>query len=1351
MVSTSLSYCDCCSLPLSNLSSGGGCPRCGYPVDALKEERFLQTAVGDLRRVATYGGAGLTVVQLIQRYQVRLNYLQQQKALAALQEEPVSLVDKQERRTIELPSAHIEEQTWMPPVQTSAFANGEHFVAPATVPAASMPNSQRPPRPMFSLKSATTTNLVWSFFMMFLVHSMFGGVGIIFYRFRSFRVVAIIYTAIFALLVPLVGFSGYRLVSGNLVHIEAPLLVAIAAMYAAIIYGALAVYQRFSPFAYLSMVALVVTDLALAVNFHLASWWWPSALMVLALPSLSAVSVHPRIRLFAGSVSVLREPVRVLMYVCIAACGLGIISAFPYTLELNSLGSPLAEQREVRVALTCMLVLLLCWSCLFVWRTRQTGVALSVPFLFLACVLSIAYAASFDQVRYVVVLIIVALLYHGLARFAGRYLQSFKPLSSFLDALALILSFVVPFVAFPLLTIQLLTRAIGATTSSLLVTGDGVIGLLAVIGGLALTLSVIQHRTGFQRNITAKQTGWVWLLLLSGFLFNEAFSVVVLWSNIAPVWSFLGLTLVLIARAIVVCQWVGAKWAQPLDVLALWGIGQTLVLGLSQGIDAIIFLLLFFAALLHSVVLYQRRALWLFLSVILAFMAFPLLLQRLSALYLVCLILPLVSALQYRLITHRLQDGPHANTALAQIRLLAWEWPLLITGILYGLGFALEDAFVPMSTMPDWSLSVFPAGLEVAIIAVVWYAAAALSRLKWWSVSAVCFAAAALVMPNNSFWVLTWLAPIMALLAFGVSRLVGRDWALPFYATAVFAAVMMGITGYTHELYLPETWALLVFALDIYLVGCAEDEPVLIWMAAGFASSSVCCSGLIGGFYRFFPPIIALACVAIGIGIGCLRWLAPAFVGNVVTAKNGLLRYSLPLYTIAFVAAVLTGIYGLVAGVNNPFYTAIPDALLVYALASYSVLLFERRPEWQWLVAAFSIWSIVLATQLVTVPEYLSSGVCGSSICRMQAQNAVYYLSGIVLLTGMLGLLTRFFVPRKVATRMQTKFVWNWSWYLSSLVAIVTTALWGYHIGMFLPGVLCVFVLFSLVIMALERVPEILFVPVVLSAWTISLIHWVIWQQMIGYTLLCVLIFGSQFVWQKLPSSTQIIAPRKLHQILGLGGQICIVLAIVGEGGLLADSGMLAHVGAGSLLVLAGWLFWWGRLQSQRAIQRWSLYSAGWLLSLVVSWELSALGQTHIDWLTLAPASYLLVVAPFLSRDEALPHHYRVGQICAVAGAALLLVPSLWLSFSEENLLPTLILAGEALILLLLGVGVHMRFFVLSGAGLVIVAAMHALFLPSLGLPPSLALTILGGTLLAIATALSLARHRLRAVWTQWE
>jgi hypothetical protein len=218
-----------------------------------------------------------------------------------------------------------------------------------------------------------------------------------------------------------------------------------------------------------------------------------------------------------------------------------------------------------------------------------------------------------------------------------------------------------------------------------------------------------------------------------------------------------------------------------------------------------------------------------------------------------------------------------------------------------------------------------------------------------------------------------------------------------------------------------------------------------------------------------------------------------------------------------------------------------------------------------------------------------------------------------------------------------------------------------------------------------------------------------------------------------------------------LGGQTCVVLAIIGRGGLSAATGPLAHVGAGALLVLAALLFWSGRLQAQTTTRRWCGYTTGLLLALVVSWELSALGQTHLDVLTLAPASYLIVISPFLSRDETLPYHHRIGQCCSVLGAILLLAPTLWLSFSAENLQPTLILAGEALILLLLGVGLHVRFFVLSGAALVVVAAMHALFLPSLGLPPSLALTILGGTLLAIATALSLARHRLRAAWTHWQ
>lgn len=1358
MFMPSLSYCDCCGLQNSSTQTRTYCPRCGYPVDALKEERFLQHEISDLQRVATYGGVNLTIGQLIQRYQARLSYLRQQKALAQMEKTPVAATNP----IATPPQSHsLHPQT--APMEEPLAAS---LPAPATpaLPARGNPGQAGK---MFSLKSfledqtinivaslgaflilvgslsfvATTSNLILAFLLVFVVHAVFGAVGIISYRFQSFRIVAVIYTAIFAMLIPLVGFSGYRLVTRDLVQIETPLLISIAAIYAALIYGALAVYQRFSPFAYLAVVALAIADLALTINFHLTLWWWPCTLMGVAFPALLSVSHQPRTRFFAGPWSVLCEPVRILMYSCIAVCLFGIMAT-----SLFSLSSSTIERiAENRVALTTMLLLLLCWSCLFVWRTRRAGVAQSITLQVLACALSIAYTVNASQIGYVLVLLGVALLYHSMVRFAERQLQSLKDMASWLDAIALLLVALIPLVAFPDLAVQVFSHATTNSSTymvkSLVMTPDTVIGLLTVVAGCLLTLSILQHRTGFRPTLTTQQAEWPWLLLLTGFLFNTTFSVVVLWLQSQLAWSFFGLALILIALAVLVHQQLSARWASPLDVVALCGVGQTLVLGLGQNTEVIIFFLFFFATLIYGIALYQRRALLLTLPMLLALLALLPLLQRPPALYTVALILPLLAALQYRFITrHLYADAPMTTGKINRIK---WEWPLLIAGILYGCTITLLDAFAPVSTVQSWLHINFPTGMEVALIAIAWYVAATLTQHKGQLLIAAGFALLALLMPTNSFWFLTWLAPILALLAFGVNRLAGRDWALPFYATAVFAAIIMGINGYTHGLYLATTWALLVFAVDLYLIGYAEHEPIFFWIAAVFASSSIYCSGMIGGFYRFFPPIMALSCAALGIGIGCLRWLAPT-----KPTRTNLLQYSLPLYAIAFVAALFTGIYGLIAGVNNPFYTAIPDALLIYALIAYIIVSFERKPLYQWVVVGFAIWGTLLSTQLITAPDYLPYRTCTSTLCILQAQNAACYLTGIALATGIFGLLTRLF-----NRGTQTKFAWNWSWYLSSLLAIITTASWGYGLRDHIPflAILCAFILLSLLIMLIERVPEIIVVPVALAGWTISLVHWDLWQQMVGYTLLCILIFGSQFVWKKLSPASFITSPATLHQLPGLGGQVCVVLAIIGQGGLFASATPLAHVGAGALLALAVLLFWYGRLQAQTSSRRWCSYTAGLLLALVVSWELLALGQTHLDVLTLAPASYLIVISPFLSRDEALPYHYRFGQWCSVLGAILLLAPALWLSFSAENLQPTLILAGEALVLLLLGVGLRVRFFVLSGAALVVVAAMHALFLPSLGLPPSLALTISGGTLLAIATALSLARHHLRTAWTRWQ
>src|SRR5258708_34828656 len=183
-----------------------------------------------------------------------------------------------------------------------------------------MPESQRPPRRVFSWRSffadqainivaslgaflilagalgftATTSNLLLSFLVVFAVHAVFGITGFITYRFPTFRVVATIYTIIFALLVPLVGYSAYRLLSGNHVEFSVPVLIAISATYAAIVYSLMAIYQRFIPFAYLGMVALLVADLPVSDALHLNYWWWPSMALILPIPATISLTRSAR-------------------------------------------------------------------------------------------------------------------------------------------------------------------------------------------------------------------------------------------------------------------------------------------------------------------------------------------------------------------------------------------------------------------------------------------------------------------------------------------------------------------------------------------------------------------------------------------------------------------------------------------------------------------------------------------------------------------------------------------------------------------------------------------------------------------------------------------------------------------------------------------------------------------------------------------------------------------------------------------------------------------------------------------------------------------------------------------------
>ncbi|HZU70391.1 MAG TPA: hypothetical protein VFA09_24180 [Ktedonobacteraceae bacterium] len=1149
MTQMSVSHCDSCGLTI-NPQAGENCPRCGYPVDPSKEEQFLEAAIHDLQRVARYGGANLTVAGLIQRYQSRLNYLQVfgTKAAIATTAPILSVEGGPANMPLTNPFATPVQEVAIGPVSPPTSTS------PVPEPAGERPRGVFSWRAFFadqainivaslgaflilvgSLSFVVTTNNPWSsFLILFIVQAVFGSTGIITYRYPTFRVVAIIYTVIFALLVPLVSFSAYRLAAGNLIPLSVPTLVAIAAIYAAVVYILLAIYQRATTFAYPGMASLLLADLAIADAFHAGVWWWPSALMVLAF--LTIISIHPTSynRLFSDRTAVLLIPVRVLMYtiVIVAVCFI-----FSILLLSNANLFPTGQAAEVRYSILVMSLLLLLWTSLALWLSGQTKWTLLIAYLFLASVLAFCYALGLQPIGYTLALTGLALFYHGISRFANRRLQPFGLLSIGLDQLALVLAFILPFIASPWLLFQLLFRAYGVSTDAPFVfkaSWQTVAELLAVGCGLLLTVSITFRRAGLRK--TPVKAAWCWLLLLTGFLLTCEYSIVVLALNITPAWPFFGLALVLVASTVFVRRRIGAAWANPLDVAALIEMVFTLILSLTLNENAIITLLLLFAALTYAVLIYQRRSEWLFLPLVFAILALPPLESRPIVMLVMGVVLPPASVAVRRFISERRnvsQPGQTSNMRLTGL----WEWPLLGIALLYSIVFSIHDIYAATSTVQEVAGLAFPVGVEIALLALSWYGSAAAARVKVWLIPSIVFALGAVLIPSNSFWALVVLTPLTALLAMGINRFAGRDWALPLAIVAIPGAVM---TGYT--------------------AGIQHHQSILPWVLLGYA---------------------------------------------------------------------------------------------------------------------------VLA----------------------------------------------------------------------------------------------------LLIMLVERLPEKLVFPVALVAWSIA-----VWQPplsnvqlMISYSLLCALIFASQYIWRVIPPAANRIPAPVVHTVLGIGGQVVVILYIIAQGGLFASSGLLAHVGAGALLELAILLFWYGsvhsgnikrllatesdagkreaRLSQAIRVRHWCNYGAGLLLALVVSWELSAFHQTRLDLLSIAPASYLLVVAPFLPRDEVLPQRHRVGQLVSFLGAVLLLLPSLWLSFNDSNLLSTLILLSEALALLALGIVTRVRnqalpdstgvdnftssTLVYAGVSMIIVGAMRALFLTGQGVP--VVLTSGGLILIAFATGLKLASNRFLA------
>jgi hypothetical protein len=1015
VIQTRASYCRGCGLRIVEESSA--CARCGYPFESAEEQRLLADVTADLRnfacagganlptgaflhlsaptirslrRVASFGGAKRTIDWLIQHYQARLAELQGPGKAAILPTETAqqpTVAPVVQRAS--LPAKLSPSPTVAPVVQRASPApQPVHFNSQLTVAdpssARALP-APRPPRPNrvaqlrplvdspagLMVALGTFLILVAILALPFLYPSsslpigvtvgaqfFFAAMAVATHRSARFREFSRMYTVFFVLTVPLLVIDIIRLYGvGNIT-----IVVALAAFYAAVTYGAFAIYQRFSPFGYLSMISLVTAIIACVLAFTNDYGWIASATLLLALPGLASVqrkdgrASSPLERLFGGAWAVLRQPARVTVLIlallnAFVSAGWTILAIVVDIVRPQFMTAWDLSLLSIEVALFLLLLLLYLYIRRIQWQQGHYFFTL----LSLLCVLSVIPALQLPSVfvdaGYALTLISVAALCDFIGRERPRFLQLYIKPGSFLDGLALSLIALTPLLVAPLVPARAFTHfSPPAPSFPFAEPTPNMLAIFALAVSCLLSVGIVIRRARTPLAFTGPAVWankWPWALLFSGALFIWTFSAIVLWAQAnALFWCFFALTLLLIAIAMLTRWKAGTRWSHPLDMLVLRDAVLTLLVSLKWG--HVEFTLYALALIFYAVLLMQRRSLWLFIPFIFALFGLHFLFQGGVKLVLLAgILLPFAATIFHRLAGQRVRlrlpltiNKERFNAAWE------WEWPLVVYALICGASLLTFGPSWPTLLSPWVQIQVSPA-VGMAVVALVWYGCAGLARSKAWLVPAGAFAVAALFFIDQQWQALAAITLAGALAGLIASRSAGKLWAVPWYVTALLSAVMLGITTTPKPLAL---WLLPGVAALIVLVSSLEKRSEGNWLAALFAIWSF---GIAAYLYdTLFLFLAALSCASIAailsVSIGRVRSRARL-------RSKAFLTYPLPAYTLLLTAATLMGIGQTLAPFAQfPLWLA----LLLVAVVLFLVMLIERAPEALVLVAAFAAWAI---------------------------------------------------------------------------------------------------------------------------------------------------------------------------------------------------------------------------------------------------------------------------------------------------------------------------------------------------------------------------------------------------------